>query len=96
MLWEHAQFEDGSVSVEAGLMDWLDRMKTERFKVFRDLNDFWEEFALYHRKDGQVFAEHDDLLCAVRYALMMLRYAQTKDAATGWNRDLQYPDQSVA
>jgi phage terminase large subunit-like protein len=78
MLWEHAQFEDGSVSVEAGLMRWLDRMKSGRFKVFRELNDFFEEFRLYHRRDGKVWAEGDDLLCAVRYALMMLRYARTE------------------
>jgi hypothetical protein len=41
MLWEHAQFEDKSVGVEAGLIAWLDRMKSERFDVFRELNDFW-------------------------------------------------------
>jgi hypothetical protein len=33
MLHEHAQFEDKSVSVEAGLMDMLTRMQTGRFKV---------------------------------------------------------------
>ena len=77
MLWEHAQWEDKSVSVEAGLLMWLDRMKSGRFKVFRELNDFWDEFNLYHRRDGKVFAENDDLLCAVRYALMMLRFART-------------------
>ena len=32
MLHEHAQFQDGSVSVEAGLMDMLDRMNSGRFK----------------------------------------------------------------
>lgn len=92
MLFEHAQFEDGSVSVEAGLIGMLDEMKSGRFKVFRELNDFWDEFALYHRKDGQVFAEHDDLLCAVRYAWMMKRYAQTRSSAIGWNRELKYED----
>ena len=59
-------------------MRWLDRMKSGRFKVFRELNDFFEEFRLYHRRDGKVWAEGDDLLCAVRYALMMLRYARTE------------------
>ncbi len=77
-------------------MDWLDRMKTGRFKVFRELNDFFEEFNLYHRKEGVVFAENDDLLCAVRYALMSLRYAQTKSAASGWNREIVYPKGNVA
>jgi len=92
MLWEHSQFEDGSVSVEAGLMMWLDRMKTGRFKVFRELNDFWEEFSIYHRKDGKVVAERDDLLCAVRYALMMLRFARTEAARNSFNRaEIIYP-----
>jgi hypothetical protein len=34
MLPEHAQFEDGSVSVEAGIMAMLDRMRTGKLKVF--------------------------------------------------------------
>jgi hypothetical protein len=95
MLWEHSQYEDGSVSVEAGLMQWLDRMKSGRFKVFRELNDFFEEFRLYHRREGKVFAESDDLLCAVRYALMMLRYARTSTSAANFNRPIQYPKARV-
>jgi phage terminase large subunit-like protein len=92
MLWEHAQFEDKSVSVEAGLLGWLDRMTSGRFKVFRELNDFWEEFNLYHRRDGKVFAENDDLLCAVRYALMMLRFARTEAFRNSFARKIiSYP-----
>src|SRR5262249_27968088 len=75
MLREHAQFEDGSVSVEAGLMAMLDRMRTGKLKVFKEHLDWWEEFRLYHRKDGKVVKEGDDLMCATRYALMMLRFA---------------------
>jgi hypothetical protein len=37
------------------------------------------------------FAENDDLLCAVRYALMMLRYARTSTAARNFNRKIEYP-----
>ena len=33
-------------------MEMLSRMETGRFKVFKDLNDWFEEFRLYHRKDG--------------------------------------------
>ena len=66
MLHEHAQFEDGSVSVEAGLMLMLDRMRTGKLKVFKEHLDWWEEFRLYHRKDGKVVKEGDDLLCATR------------------------------
>jgi hypothetical protein len=36
MLPEHAQFDDGSVSVEAGLMMMLDRMRTGKLKVFKE------------------------------------------------------------
>ncbi len=75
MLRDHATFEDGSNSVEAGLMDMLDRMKTGRFKVFEHLSDWFDEFRLYHRKDGKVVKERDDLISATRYALMMRRRA---------------------
>jgi hypothetical protein len=39
MIALHAQFVDGSVSVEAGLMDMLTRMETGKFKVFAPLLD---------------------------------------------------------
>lgn len=78
-MWpDHSQFEDKSVSVEAGLMLMLDRMQTGRFKVFRHLTDFFEEFRLYHRKNGAVVKLNDDVLSAVRYGLMMLRHATTE------------------
>ena len=40
----------------------LTRMQTGRFKVFKSHNDWWEEFRLYHRKDGKVVFEGDDLM----------------------------------
>jgi hypothetical protein len=40
------------------------------------LTEWWDEFRLYHRKDGKVHKEHDDLLSATRYGVMMLRYAE--------------------
>ena len=57
-------------------MDMLSRMQTGKFKVFRHLVDWFEEFRLYHRKDGRVVKEGDDLMSATRYAVMMLRYAE--------------------
>jgi hypothetical protein len=95
MLHEHAQFEEGSVSVEAGLMMMLDRMKSGRFKVLRHLNDWWEEFRLYHRKDGRVVKEGDDLMAATRYALMMLRYARTRKEYDAFRRPIEYPHRTV-
>lgn len=78
MTWERAQFEDGSNGVEAGLFLMLDMMQTGRFKVASHLADWWEEFRLYHRKDGKAVKERDDLMAATRYGVMMLRKAITK------------------
>jgi phage terminase large subunit-like protein len=75
MLDERATFEDGTNSVEAGLMDMLDRMQTGRFKVFSTCVEWLEERRLYHRKDGKVVKVRDDTISASRYALMMLRHA---------------------
>lgn len=76
---ERATFEDGSNGVEAGIQDMLERMQTGRFKVFHHLTDWLEEFNLYHRKDGLIVKERDDLLSATRYAVMMRRFAKTQE-----------------
>ncbi len=76
MLSERAQFEDGTSGVEAGLDEMLERMQTGRLRVFAHLSDWFEEFRLYHRKDGRVVKERDDLMAATRYAVMMLRHAK--------------------
>jgi hypothetical protein len=68
----------GGNSVEAGLMDMLDRMQTGRFKVFSHLADWFEEFRMYHRKDGKIVKVDDDLISATRYACMMKRFAVVK------------------
>ncbi|MEX2741097.1 terminase family protein [Rhizobium mongolense] len=85
VLPERASFPDGSNSVEAGLMDMLDRMQTGRFKVFRTCGAWQEERRLYHRKDGKVVKERDDVISASRYALMMLRKAIVQPNATSWD-----------
>ena len=72
---ERVTFEDGSNGVEAGLADMLDRMQTGRWKVFSHLSDWFDEFRLYHRKDGKIVKEYDDLMSASRYALMGKRFA---------------------
>jgi len=78
MLEQRSTFEDGSNSVEAGLADILDRMRTGRFKVFSNLTDWLEEFRLYHRKDGKIVKLREDLMDATRTARMSLRYAISK------------------
>ena len=68
---------EGGNGVEAGLMMMLDRMQTGRLRVAKHLTDWFEEYRLYHREDGKVVKEGDDLMSATRYALMMLRHAKT-------------------
>ncbi|THK37315.1 DNA packaging protein [Ensifer sp. MPMI2T] len=84
LLAERATFDDGTNGVEAGLSDMLQRMQTGRWKVFSTLTDWFEEFRLYHRKDGRVVKERDDLLSASRYALMMKRFARVKADTATW------------
>lgn len=75
MLPEKATFEEGGYGVEAGISEMLDRMLTGRWKVFDHLEDWFAEFRLYHRKDGQIVKLNDDRLSASRYAMMMKRFA---------------------
>lgn len=65
----------GGNGVEAGVLDMLDRMQTGRLKVFSNLKEWFDEFRLYHRKDGKIVKVNDDLLSATRYAIMMKRFA---------------------
>jgi phage terminase large subunit-like protein len=78
MLFQHAQFEDGTNGVEAGITEMYERMETGRLKVFAHLLDWFEEFELYHRKDGLIVKLNDDLISATRYAIMMRRYFVTQ------------------
>jgi len=68
----------GGNGVEAGIMEMLNRMQTGRLKVAAHLEVFFEEFRLYHRKDGKIVKEFDDVISAVRYLIMMLRFARVK------------------
>lgn len=86
MLDEQASHPEGGNGVEAGIMDMLERMQTGRLKVFSHLTEWFEEFRLYHRKDGRIVKERDDLMSATRYAVMMLRFAVTKPAPVTMRR----------
>ena len=92
MMVDHAQFEDGGKSVEAGVLETADRMRGGRWKVFRGQNDAWlDEYSMYHRKDGLLVKEYDDTLSASRHALMMRRYGQSARGRASFNREIAYP-----
>lgn len=78
MLWEHATHEEGGFGVEAGLVEMHDRFGSDRLKIDEGLEEFWEEYRLYHRDKGKLVKLNDDFISAVRYAIMMKRFAKSK------------------
>lgn len=78
MLHEHATHEEGGFGVEAALIEMHDRFRTGRLKIDESLECFWEEYRLYHRKNGVIVKLNDDVISAIRYAIMMKRFAKSK------------------
>jgi hypothetical protein len=94
MLPTHAQWTDGSNSVEPGILEMSQRMATGKLKVAGHLSDWFEERRLYHRKDGVIVKSWDDLLDPTRYALMMKRYA--KQVPLGFSTGVRRPQSPIA
>lgn len=65
----------GGQSKERSVMEIYERIKTGRFKVFSNLNEWFEEYRNYHRRDNKITDKRDDLLSATFYAYMMRRFA---------------------
>lgn len=80
---KHATFEDGTNGFEAGIMEMYGRMKIGKLKVFSNLTEWFEEFRLYHRKDGQVVKLRDDLMSSTRIGIMMKRKAIPQVSSVG-------------
>ena len=78
MLGSHFENPDGGQAVEPGLMEMLQRMQSGRFKVFENLNRWFEEMRMYHRIDGKLVKERDDIMSATRYAVQSIRYESLK------------------
>lgn len=91
MRCEHAQFPESQsvgerklsrISTEAAIQEILTRMETNRFKVFSHLAKWFEEFRLYHRKDGVIVKVRDDMMSATHKAIMDLRHAEVRRTAS--------------
>jgi hypothetical protein len=76
MLPTHAAFREGGYSTEAGVVDLDARMQNGKFKVGKHLTDWFEEYRNYHRKDGLIVKERDDLMSATRIGVMQIRSAR--------------------
>lgn len=78
MLVEHATFANGSNKTETGVRMMYQMMFEGRLKIFTTCFEVFEEMRQYHRKDGKIIREDDDVISAIRYALMMARFAKTR------------------
>lgn len=87
MLPTHAQHEDGTNQLEPGISKVATRLQEGRLRVFEHLVEWFEEYRMYHRKDGLIVKERDDLMCATRYGIMMLKHA-----GEGQARIAHYPE----
>lgn len=99
MVFQPAKYSDErSNHVEPGLIDMTQRFESGKFKIFSDQHEWFDEFRLYHRKNGKVERKFDDLISATRYAVMMIDYA-SRDTGR-WNkyqigRKLKYPNLGI-
>lgn len=92
MLHTSARYRDdtgGGQAREPATIDLLERMRTDRFKVFDtpQCRMFLNEIRMLHRKQQgnqgpKIHAVNDDIESAVRYGLMMLRFAVSEVEAT--------------
>lgn len=92
MLPTHATFPDGSISTEAGVAEINDREASGRFKVFNTCGQYLDERRRYHRKDGQIVKEFDDILSATRVAVMAKRYARAQISTRRAGQGVQIAD----
>lgn len=78
-----AMWPEGGNSTEAGVTEMDERMQTGRFKVASHLSEWFEEYRMYHRKDGLIVKLNDDLLSATRVAIMAKRFAKPVQLGLG-------------
>ena len=76
MLPDAASWPDGGHSTEAGIREMDERMRSGGLKVAASMSDWFEEYRMYHRKDGMIVKVRDDLMSATRIAVMAKRFAR--------------------
>jgi phage terminase large subunit-like protein len=73
------QYEgEGGNSTEASVLSMLDDMYGKKIRVFKTCTTFLKEKRMYHRDlKGKIVRMHEDMICAARYAHMMIRHSRT-------------------
>lgn len=91
MLSEYAQFPDKRGNgLEAGLIEMAQRFDTSRLRVANTCAEWQDEYRMYHRVDGKPVPLNEDLMCATRYGIVMLRYALSEQYLNLMHRDRYY------
>ena len=89
-MWrEHSTFKEGGYSPEAAAQLVLTRMQTGRFKAFSHLEQFWHEISTYHRKEGVLVQERDDVSSSMFKTVMMLRFARATNLAVKYEAKVE-------
>ncbi|MGH7175306.1 MAG: terminase large subunit domain-containing protein [Minisyncoccia bacterium] len=76
MLGKWATFTDGGFGTEAGIQLLDTRMQNGLLKVGAHCTQWFEEYRNYHRDEGVIVKEKDDLMSATRIGVMQIRSAQ--------------------
>ena len=78
---------NGNNSIEAGISEMLQRFETGRLQIFESCTETLEEMRLYHRKNGKVVPIKDDLISAMRYAVLSVeRFGEKLKNKTHYRR----------
>jgi len=67
----------GAFAVGAGIMAITKAMHGDAFKVFSNLEPWFQEFRNYNTMDGEIVKINDDHMDATRYAFMSRRHAKS-------------------
>lgn len=78
MLPTHSTFVDGGIGTEPGVAMMDDRFMSGRLKFFSTCQLCGEEYRMYHRVEGKIKKEFDDLMSGLRMAVMMIRAARPR------------------
>jgi len=81
MLPESARMDPdkgGAQPREPIIQECLERMREGRLRVFTTCSEWFSEKNTYHRRDGKVVAERDDVMSAMHYGVMDLRHARPR------------------
>lgn len=86
MLPTHAQFPKGGYSTEAAVLELQQRFEKGPapggIRICADLVDLFGELRMYHRKDGLLVKQNDDLISALMKCVMMKRFARAMPLGT--------------